>query len=302
MGPPKVAPAPPSDDDDVLTARETRATMIARLENKYQAEHAEWNRVHHTDPTAAEVQKALKNRSKQDAKAHEKMIDARKLKRFNAVITVKVVMHLCDTKAGTSDGERTFLLECMDSTYMNDLSKMVAARLEAAGYKKTKVRLLWLNGDGDTVPIDSQRLMEQYVDNEWCKQPWVMHVHEDKPKVGDATAAWPPPDRRATAARPRSERRVAAAWPPPRWGRRSLCTAPPRRSSTVTTRTATGCSTGPSWARCSRRSTARRCSARRSSSTSSSPPSFAASTPTARAGSPSTSSPGAARNGHVTVM
>ena len=46
--------------------------------------------------------------------------------------------------------------------------------------------------DGDTVTLDSQVAFSQFVDSEWCRQPWELHAH-----VADDTKtlarAFPPP-------------------------------------------------------------------------------------------------------------
>ena len=51
-----------------------------------------------------------------------------------------------------------------------------------------KVRLLWLTAEGETIVLDSQRVFDQFAGEEWCVQPWVLHVHEDSPKATHALA------------------------------------------------------------------------------------------------------------------
>ena len=96
-----------------------------------------------------------------------------------SIIHVRVVHHLADHT------ERAVLLECVDGVYLTQLTKMVQEAL-----KQPKVRLLWLTAEGETIVLDSQRVFDQFAGEEWCVQPWVLHVprglSEGDPRVGAA--------------------------------------------------------------------------------------------------------------------
>eukprot|EP00966_Prymnesium_polylepis_P057544 1332463-Prymnesium_polylepis.1 len=95
-------------------------------------------------------------------------MEDRRLKRWNVAVTLQVVDH------GTAEAPRTYLFETEDSVALDKLTKRIKERL---GYRDKPV-ILWLDPHGNTVDLDSQREMIQFVNNEWCTQPWVLHVYE----------------------------------------------------------------------------------------------------------------------------
>ena len=131
----------------------------------------------HNDPAGGVVRGAKTKMSVHMKNDKKETHDARKLKRFSSIIHVRVVHHLADHT------ERAVLLECVDGVYLTQLTKMVQEAL-----KQPKVRLLWLSAEGETIVLDSQRVFDQFAGEEWCVQPWVLHVHEDSPKATHALA------------------------------------------------------------------------------------------------------------------
>ena len=154
-----------------------REAMLHRWSTRERAEHAAWNRVMHNDPAGGVVRGAKTKMSVHMKNDKKETHDARKLKRFSSIIHVRVVHHLADHT------ERAVLLECVDGVYLTQLTKMVQEAL-----KQPKVRLLWLTAEGETIVLDSQRVFDQFAGEEWCVQPWVLHVHEDSPKATHALA------------------------------------------------------------------------------------------------------------------
>lgn len=154
-----------------------REAMLHRWSTRERAEHAAWNRVMHNDPAGGVVRGAKTKMSVHMKNDKKETHDARKLKRFSSIIHVRVVHHLADHT------ERAVLLECVDGVYLTQLTKMVQEAL-----KQPKVRLLWLSAEGETIVLDSQRVFDQFAGEEWCVQPWVLHVHEDSPKATHALA------------------------------------------------------------------------------------------------------------------
>ena len=44
------------------------------------------------------------------------------------------------------------------------------------------LKLLWLNNEGVTVAIDSQRKLHQWLDSAWCSHPLALHVIDEAPR------------------------------------------------------------------------------------------------------------------------
>ena len=109
------------------------------------------------------------------------------MKRYNSMITIIVYVHAPQdaVEAGKREISQTLMIQTQDSIYLNELKTLIGSRLKN---KKAKLRLMWLTKDGETVNLDSQRVMSQYVDYEWCCMPWVLHAHEDLPKVQKSLA------------------------------------------------------------------------------------------------------------------
>ena len=63
------------------------------MENKWKAEHEEWNRVNHVDPAASRVRETIKATSSQEKKKQDKKIEGRKLKRYNTMIKIHFIVH-----------------------------------------------------------------------------------------------------------------------------------------------------------------------------------------------------------------
>ena len=185
--PKKVAPAEPKDEEPPATVETMIAHRDAMMDRMQMKEPGggdpEWNRVMHREPGAKEARAKISQVNDREQAKSDAMVDARKMKRFNSLITLRIVQHLPTKPDGGSD-VRSFLLETQDSVYLNELTRMVQRRLRAKG----KVRLLWLSKSGETVPLDSQRVMEQFADREWCTMPWVVHVHEDSKAATQALA------------------------------------------------------------------------------------------------------------------
>ena len=163
----KVAPEEESQNKEPagLSVVEAREVMLNKLSGakSWRAEHAEWNRVMHEEPAGEVVHAAVKQADKQAKKAERKSLEMRKMKRYNSLLTLKVIHE-----------DNEFLLETMDSVYLNKLSELVIDRL---GVPAKQTRLLWVNVGGETLTLDSQRVFEQYVDAEWCSMPWVVYVY-----------------------------------------------------------------------------------------------------------------------------
>ena len=97
-----------------------RDEMLARINQQFQEEREEWNRVMHNEPAHAAVKEALRATTKRSGAKKDKEVESRKLKRFNSLLTMKLVYHLPD------GSEKVSLLEMQDSTYLNELSKLTA--------------------------------------------------------------------------------------------------------------------------------------------------------------------------------
>ena len=183
--PKKVAPAEPEEAPATVEATIARRdAMMDRMQMKEPGGgDPEWNRVMHREPGAKEARAKISQVNEREQARSAAVVDARKMKRFNSLITLRVVQHLPTMPDGGSD-VRSFLLETQDSVYLNELTRVVQRRLGTKG----KMRLLWLSKSGETVPLDSQRVMEQFCDREWCTMPWVVHVHEDSRAATQALA------------------------------------------------------------------------------------------------------------------
>lgn len=127
-------------------------------------ERDDWNIVMHEEKAISAVKENLKKTNKDKKAKDEKALDARKMKRFNNLINVKLLY-----------GSTSVMIETQAGIYLNKLSEHVQ---ELLGIEKKRLQLLWLTKDGDTVLLDSQRTMDQFQDAEWATQPWVIHVNE----------------------------------------------------------------------------------------------------------------------------
>ena len=170
----KVAPEPDDDDDDA-GAIKAREMMLAKMNGAdWKKERDEWNHVMHDEAANQDVKQKLKKQNKAEKAKAEKALDMRKMKRFNNLINVKLVMHGC------ADGT-VHMIETQAGIYLNKLSEQVQKLLNI---EKKRLQLLWLTKGGETVLLDSQRTMDQFQDAEWCTQPWVFHVNELPPPKG----------------------------------------------------------------------------------------------------------------------
>ena len=163
MGATKVAPEP--DDDDAVDAVKAREVMLAKMSGSdWKKERDEWNYVMHEEEAINATKAAMKKTNKDKKTKDEKALDARKMKRFNNLINVKLVY-----------GTTSVMIETQASIYLNKLQAHV---MELLNIDKKRLQLLWLTRQGETVLLDSQRVMDQFQDAEWATQPWVIHVNE----------------------------------------------------------------------------------------------------------------------------
>ena len=184
---PRVRPAnePAKPAEPPRSIVEVRDELLDRIQMKHpKGETAEWNRVVHREPAAEEARKVIRRTSVEERKRVDKEVSARKTKRFNSLLTLKVVWHAAPTADGDTQPERTFLMETQDSVYLPELTRLVQQRLGVT----CKLRLLWLSKSGETIALDSQRVLERFADREWCSQPWVLHAHEDTKAATQALA------------------------------------------------------------------------------------------------------------------
>lgn len=86
----------------------------------------------------------------------QKQIEARKMKRFNTVTTVRVTVHKPPQVGGKAMSTQSLLLEVTDGIYLNDLKREISSRL--GGH--AKLQLLWLSAEGDTVALNSQQVSD----------------------------------------------------------------------------------------------------------------------------------------------
>ena len=132
----------------------------------------------HNEAGHKEVKRALKAVDKKAHKEHQKALATRKLKKYNSLITLRVVHHFVDEKG--REVERSHLVESMDSVYYSELQRVIHKRIGAAD--GSHIKLLWLEPGGETVHINSQVMLHQFADKEWCAMPWVLHAIEE-PKM-----------------------------------------------------------------------------------------------------------------------
>ena len=104
-------------------------------------------------------------------------------------------------------GDSYRMAEISDSIRLEDLLEVARHRFAREG--RTQVfKLLWLNHEGVTVAIDSQRKLHQWLDSAWCNHPVALHVIDEvtltlnpnpKPKPKPKPYPKPNPNPKATA-------------------------------------------------------------------------------------------------------
>lgn len=102
----------------------------------------------HDIPAIESVRNAIaitsEKQLKEDGKARAKL----KIKRYNSLVQLRIVLH---TEGGA---KQSYLMETTDALRLSKLVPEVAARLGLPS--GTAVQLLWLTKSGDTVPLTSQ--------------------------------------------------------------------------------------------------------------------------------------------------
>ena len=82
-------------------------------------------------------------------------------------------------------GDSYRMAEISDSIRLEDLLEVARHRFAREG--RTQVlKLLWLNHEGVTVAIDSQRKLHQWLDSAWCNHPVALHVIDEATATTDA--------------------------------------------------------------------------------------------------------------------
>ena len=181
----RVAPDPPAEEEEEeaswKAALKSREAMLRKLGMKI-AEDMQWNRVMHLEPAHGVVDKAIKGTDKGHQKKKAKEVEARKLKRFNCLLNLRVHF-LCSTsiEKGAAEVLKTYEMETQDGVYLTALQKQLAKLL---GVKKAKV--LWVNEGGETIVLDSQRVFEQFADKSWNVLPWTLYAMDDSKKAQKA--------------------------------------------------------------------------------------------------------------------
>ena len=101
-------------------------------------------------------------------------LDARKMARLDAMITLKLVLHQDKNDAsrrhlGTS--ELLFLTEVAESIRFEELGHVIKQRLGTDQH----LQLMWLHRSGETIELDLT-VWRHYKLANWCIHPWTIHV------------------------------------------------------------------------------------------------------------------------------
>jgi len=129
---------------------------------------AEWNRLMHEKPSKQTVHKAFKVLDDLAAAKREEELAARKMKKYNTRVLMRVFKH---------DGDKStpYFVNVVNSVYLDDLRKIISERLGVTG----RFKVLWLNLGGETIELNSQRIFSKYADTMWCTRPWELHVQPE---------------------------------------------------------------------------------------------------------------------------
>ena len=170
------ASIPQADSDVLETPIEARMALHRKLSSQklpglgpvdHSTFQQEWNRVMHTATAGDAVHAAMKVVDEQQRKKMEAELDSRKMKRFNSRVALRVWVH------NANEQQKPYMMNVMNSIYLEDLKKAVAKR---CGLQGSKFKLIWLNLGGESVELTSQRLFARYADTMWCSRPWELHV------------------------------------------------------------------------------------------------------------------------------
>uniref|UniRef100_A0A7S4BB23 Uncharacterized protein n=1 Tax=Chrysotila carterae TaxID=13221 RepID=A0A7S4BB23_CHRCT len=102
---------------------------------------------------------------------------SRILRRFDAAITLKLVLHTSGRAIDMQDEEYR-MVEVSDWIRLSDLIDLAKHRFSTKQKSQT-LSLLWLTQQGSTIKIDSQRMLHQWLDESWCSHPIILHLVDE---------------------------------------------------------------------------------------------------------------------------
>jgi hypothetical protein len=180
-----------SDELPPPPASKTRASQIAinfagRVKHQIKDERKQWTALDKELASEAvrKVEKLVRSEDKKLTKDKEKGDADRILRRYNAAVTVKMALHE-HAHAEGRDGDSYRMAEISDSIRLEDLLEVARHRFAREGQTQV-LKLLWLNDEGVTVAIDSQRKLHQWLDSAWCCHPMALHVIDEATATTDA--------------------------------------------------------------------------------------------------------------------
>ena len=151
-----------------------REVMLKKLDGgDWLKEREDWNRVMHQEPAHEVATEAIKSADKEAKQKKKVEMEARKMKRFNNVICLKIMVMGPQGSGGTL----SYYMDTQASVYLNKLHQQV---VQLVGIPKKHLKLMWLSKQGETSEIDSQRTLDHFQDVEWCTQPWVLFAHDSR--------------------------------------------------------------------------------------------------------------------------
>ena len=161
------------DDDDNargFTPRLKSSVAVAArqriLHEMVAKEHAAWAQVMHKQPAAESVDKSIQTREAKLKDEHAHRYEVRHLKPTHSLLTLRLVVH---ARAGVK--ETCYLIEVEDSTDLYTVQRKVRYILGIpAG---TRLKLLWLTTEGDTMLLDAQPRWRQFLDHSVTCHPLV---------------------------------------------------------------------------------------------------------------------------------
>ena len=177
----ELPPPPPL----VSRLTEAQISFAERVMQQGDFEREEWHQLEAAE-AATNVKDAIGSMQKKLASMQKDDKGGRILRRYNAPITIKMVLHEHAYAEGRQ-GEAYRMVEVSDSIRLEDLLEVARHRFhrEAKGGQNS-LRLLWLTDEGKTVHIDSQRVLHQWLDDAWCRLPVILHVLDDATATSDA--------------------------------------------------------------------------------------------------------------------
>lgn len=135
---------------------------------------------------ASLAREAISNQSNEDGPS---VVKARILRRYELPVSLRLVLHEHAAAPGR-EGEHACLLEVLDSIRLPELQQLVddqfGARLQKGGGKRRHLRPMWVKSSGEAVPIDSQRTLHAWLDDNWCSHPVRLHLLDEATATSQA--------------------------------------------------------------------------------------------------------------------